>query len=135
MNQILHGTQMRQARVCHARVRRPDRQIRQALNLSNVLKILIRRVMEFQDAAFADDPDNFLVLFLSMFPFSSPSAMVTRMAVTTVPAWQVLLSLLMLLLTTYAVLMMASRFFHPQNLLSQAQFSWRRLVTAWRENE
>jgi len=83
---------------------------------------------------FVEDPDSVLALFLSMFPLSSPSAMVTRMAVGSVPAWQVLLSLFLLLITAYAVLMMASRFFHPQNLLSQAQFSWRRFATAWRDN-
>lgn len=82
---------------------------------------------------FVEDPDNVFALFLSMFPLSSPSAMVTRMAVGSVPAWQVLLSLFLLLITAYAVLMMASRFFHPQNLLSQAQFSWRRFATAWRD--
>ena len=83
---------------------------------------------------FVEDPDSVLALVLSIFPFSSPSAMVTRMAVGSVPAWQVLLSLFLLLITAYAVLLMASRFFHPQNLLSQAQFSWRRFATAWRDN-
>jgi ABC-2 type transport system permease protein len=82
---------------------------------------------------FVEDPDNIFAVFLSIFPLSSPSAMVTRMAVGSVPTWQVLLSLLLLLITTYAVLMMASRFFHPQNLLSTAQFSWRRFAVAWRE--
>jgi ABC-2 type transport system permease protein len=83
---------------------------------------------------FVEDPDNAFALFLSIFTLSSPSAMVTRMAVGPVPAWQILLSLFLLLITAYAVLMMASRFFHPQNLLSQAQFSWRRFATAWRDN-
>jgi ABC-2 type transport system permease protein len=82
---------------------------------------------------FVDDPDSVFALFLSMFPFSAPSAMVTRMAVGSVPAWQVLLSLLMLAITVYIVLVLATRFFHPQNLLSQAQFSWRRFATAWRD--
>jgi ABC-2 type transport system permease protein len=82
---------------------------------------------------FVEDPDSVLAIFLSLFPFSSPSAMVTRMAVGSVPAWQVLLSLFLLLVTVYVVLMMATRFFQPQNLLSQAEFSWRRLATAWRE--
>ena len=82
---------------------------------------------------FVEDPHSVLAIFLSLFPFSSPSAMVTRMAVGSVPAWQVLLSLFLLLVTVYVVLMMATRFFQPQNLLSQAEFSWRRLATAWRE--
>ncbi|HET6443618.1 MAG TPA: ABC transporter permease [candidate division Zixibacteria bacterium] len=82
---------------------------------------------------FVEDPDSVLAIFLSLFPFSSPSAMVTRMAVGSVPAWQVLFSLFLLLITVYVVLMMATRFFQPQNLLSQAQFSWRRLATGWRE--
>ncbi len=82
---------------------------------------------------FAENPDNIMVVFLSLFPFSSPSAMVTRMAVGTVPAWQVILSLTLLAITAYFVLSLATRFFQPQNLLSTAQFSWRRFATAWRD--
>jgi ABC-2 type transport system permease protein len=82
---------------------------------------------------FAEDTDNIMVIFLSLFPFSAPSAMVTRMAVGTVPAWQVLLSLILTAITVYVVLSLATRFFHPQNLLSRAEFSWRRFATAWRD--
>jgi ABC-2 type transport system permease protein len=82
---------------------------------------------------FADDPDNIIGIFLSLFPFSSPSAMVTRMALGTVPTWQVILSLSLLAVTAYLVLSVATRFFQPKNLLSVAEFSWRRFATAWRD--
>ena len=44
-------------------------------------------------------PDSTFSVFLSIFPFSSPILMVVRMASTTVPAWQVLLSFALLIAT------------------------------------
>jgi ABC-2 type transport system permease protein len=81
---------------------------------------------------FAEEPNHPLGLFLSMFPFSSPSAMVTRLAVGEVPLWQLLVSLAGLAVTTYLFINLAARFFQSGNLLSQASFSWRRLATGWR---
>jgi ABC-2 type transport system permease protein len=81
---------------------------------------------------FADNPHSPLVVALSMFPFSSPSAMVTRLAVATVPLWQVLLSLALLAATAYGFVLLAARFFRAGNLLSDTAFSLRRLATGWR---
>ena len=83
---------------------------------------------------FAEDPNHPLVLALSLFPFSAPSAMVTRLAVAPVPLWQVLASLLGLAVTTYLFVMLAGRFFQSANLLSMDAFSWRRLATGWRRS-
>ena len=82
---------------------------------------------------FVEEPNNPLTLVLSLFPFSAPSAMVTRLAVGEVPLWQIILSLAGLALTTYLFIVLAGRFFRAGNLLSDAPFSWRRLVTGWRE--
>jgi ABC-2 type transport system permease protein len=82
---------------------------------------------------FADDPHGLLVVILSLFPFSAPSAMITRMAIADVPIWQVLVSLLGLALTAYLFVVLAGRFFQAGNLLSTEAFKWRRFVTAWRE--
>ena len=49
---------------------------------------------------FIREPENPLVIALSLFPFSSPSAMVTRLAVSDVPMWQIIVSLAGLVITT-----------------------------------
>jgi ABC-2 type transport system permease protein len=82
---------------------------------------------------FVEDPNNPIALALSLFPFSAPSAMVTRIAVGQVPLWQVIASLLGLAGTTYLMVMFAARFFRADNLLSHTRFSLRRLATGWRE--
>ena len=81
---------------------------------------------------FVEDPNNTLVLVLSLFPFSAPSAMVTRLAVATVPLWQILVSLAGVALTAYLFVTLSARFFQAGNLLSSTPFSWRRLLNGWR---
>jgi ABC-2 type transport system permease protein len=83
-------------------------------------------------ALFAENPDSPLVVALSLFPFSAPSAMVTRLAVAQVPLWQILVSLAGLAATTYLFVVLSARFFRAGNLLSGESFSWRRLATGWR---
>jgi len=82
---------------------------------------------------FVEEPNHPLTLVLSLFPFSAPSAMVTRLALGEVPLWQVIVSLAGLALTTYLMVVLAGRFFRASNLLSDASFSLRRLATGWRE--
>lgn len=83
---------------------------------------------------FVDNPSGMLSTVLSLFPFSAPSAMVTRLAMGNVPTWQLLVSLAGLILTSYLFVVLAGRFFRPQNLLSQSSFSWRRMARGWRES-
>jgi ABC-2 type transport system permease protein len=82
---------------------------------------------------FGEDPNGTFATALSLFPFSAPSAMVTRLAVADVPLWQPLVSLLGLAITAYAMVLLAARFFRADNLLSDASFTWQRLATGWRE--
>jgi ABC-2 type transport system permease protein len=82
--------------------------------------------------AFLEDPNGTLSVVLSLFPFSSPSAMVTRLAVAQVPLWQILVSLAGLAVTAYLFVVLAARFFRAGNLLSDESFNWRRLGTGWR---
>ena len=82
---------------------------------------------------FLEQPNSPLILGLSLFPFSAPSAMVTRLAVTSVPLWQLLVSLGGLAVTTYLFISLAARFFRAGNLLSGESFSWPRLATGWRK--
>jgi len=82
---------------------------------------------------FTQEPHGALAVGLSLFPFSAPSAMVTRLAVTQVPLWQILLSLAILAAVAYLFVVLAARFFHSGNLISQEAFKWRRLATGWKE--
>jgi ABC-2 type transport system permease protein len=81
---------------------------------------------------FQEAPQSPLVLFLSLFPFSAPSAMVTRLAVGPVPVWQLGVSLAGLAATAYLFVVLAGRFFQAGNLLSGASFNWKRLAMGWR---
>ncbi len=81
---------------------------------------------------FAQEPNNPIVMAMSFFPMSAPSAMLTRMAVTAVPLWQVLVSFGGVTITTYIAITLAAKFFQSGNLLSSAEFSWKRFLSAWR---
>jgi ABC-2 type transport system permease protein len=81
---------------------------------------------------FIEEPDSLLTVGLSLFPFSAPSVMVTRLAFGPVPLWQLLASLALLAATTYLFLALAGRFFQVGNLLSAEAFRWGRLLSGWR---
>ncbi|MDX1614148.1 MAG: ABC transporter permease [Candidatus Promineifilaceae bacterium] len=82
---------------------------------------------------FANAPNGVLATVLSFIPFSAPSAMITRMAITDVPLWQPIVSLLGLAVTAYLFTSLAARFFRAGNLISQSAFSWKRMATGWRD--
>jgi len=79
------------------------------------------------------NPHGTLSMVLSLFPFSAPSAMVTRIAVAPVPLWQIAVSLAGLAVTAYVFVILSARFFQAGNLLSQATFNWKGFATAWRD--
>jgi ABC-2 type transport system permease protein len=81
---------------------------------------------------FLENPHGTLSTALSFIPLTAPSAMVTRMAVADVPLWQPIVAAVGVGLTAYFFVVLAARFFRPQNLLQFGAFSWRRLWTAWR---
>jgi ABC-2 type transport system permease protein len=82
---------------------------------------------------FIQHPNATLAIFLSIFPLTAPTAMLTRMAATNVPTWQALLGLGLLAATAYIFISLAARFFKADNLLSGASIQWKRLVSEfWR---
>jgi ABC-2 type transport system permease protein len=81
---------------------------------------------------FIQSPNGPLATFLSLFPLSSPTSMMTRLSSGSVPAWQPLLGLIFLAITTYLVVLLAARFFRADNLLSETALGWKRLVAEFR---
>ncbi|MEN4011263.1 MAG: ABC transporter permease [Bellilinea sp.] len=72
-----------------------------------------------------DRPDAALSIGLSFFPLTSPVAMMTRIAATTVPLWQLLLAALLQALTAALIIRIVAGLFRAQNLLSGQSFSWK----------
>ena len=56
-------------------------------------------------------PDSSMSVFLSIFPMTSPVAMLVRIGSTNVPFYQILASILILVLSAYIVLMIGARIF------------------------
>ncbi|MBE2199857.1 MAG: ABC transporter permease [Anaerolinea sp.] len=81
---------------------------------------------------FIQSPNGMLATTLSLIPFTAPVAMMTRMAATTVPIWQIIVSLGGLALTTYLFVLLAARFFRADTLLSNVSLHWKRLFTELR---
>jgi ABC-2 type transport system permease protein len=63
-------------------------------------------------------PDGLLAVGLSLFPLTSPVTMMLRLSITAVPIWQLLLSVILLLLTSVLVLRVVARMFQAQSMLS-----------------
>jgi ABC-2 type transport system permease protein len=63
-------------------------------------------------------PDSPLSIALSLIPLTSPVSMMTRLAATTVPLWQIGLSVLLLAGTAVIFVRAGARLFRAQNLLS-----------------
>ncbi|QRN83124.1 ABC transporter permease [Chloroflexota bacterium] len=70
-----------------------------------------------------ETPNATLPLILSLFPFSAPVAMVTRISVTSVPIWQILTAIGLLLATVIFLVRAVSGMFRAQVLLTGKKFS------------
>ncbi|MFC1996678.1 ABC transporter permease [Chloroflexota bacterium] len=81
------------------------------------------------NVAFIQNPNGSVATFLSLFPLTSIS-MMTRITATSVPTWQILLSLGGLALTTYLIVLLAARFFKAETLLSADSISLNRFFSA-----
>lgn len=66
---------------------------------------------------FITEPDSPLVVFLTLFPLTSPMAMIMRMGFTAVPLWQFALSFGLLLLTTLVVVWAGAKLFRYSILM------------------
>lgn len=56
-------------------------------------------------------PDSSLSTFVSIFPLTSPINMISRIASTSVPAWQIVLSILLMILTFLGIMWLAARIY------------------------
>jgi ABC-2 type transport system permease protein len=76
---------------------------------------------------FIFSPNGALSTFLSLFPLTAPTSMMTRMVSTKVPIWQTALGLALLMITAYFFIIVAARFFRADTLLSGSSLKWKRV--------
>jgi len=108
---------------------------------------MISRVKEIQAATFTvimplligymimltygmEHPHGPLTVGVSLFPFTSPMAMMHRLSIGDVPLWQPIAGLVLLAGTVYLVNHLMAKLFHAQNLLSGQPFSIKRFLKA-----
>jgi ABC-2 type transport system permease protein len=84
-------------------------------------------------ALFAAQPDGALATGLSLFPITAPMAMVMRISVSTVPVWQLALSIVLLALTGIAFMWLAGRIFRLVIMLAGQPPKWRDIPRLLRE--
>ncbi len=77
-----------------------------------------------------EKPSEALAVGLSLFPLTSPIAMMTRLAASDVPLWQPLLAVALLLATAVLIVRAVAGMFRAQTLLSGQEFSLRRFFAA-----
>lgn len=76
-------------------------------------------------STFAQDPNGGVAVFMSLFPITSPMAMVMRTSVTDVPLSELILSVGILAVTVVGMLWFAARLFRQHTLLAGAGFKLR----------
>jgi len=76
------------------------------------------------------NPNGALAVFLSLFPFTSPVSMMTRLSAGNVPFWQILLAIILLLFSAYWIVRSVSGFFRAQYLLSGKEFKVKYFIDA-----
>ncbi|PKO09903.1 MAG: hypothetical protein CVU40_08435 [Chloroflexi bacterium HGW-Chloroflexi-2] len=76
------------------------------------------------------NPNGALAIFLSLFPFTSPVSMMTRLSAGNVPFWQILLAIILLLVSAYWIVRSVSSFFRAQYLLSGKEFKIKYFIDA-----
>jgi len=81
-------------------------------------------------SAMVDQPNGAMAIFFSLFPLTSPVSMMTRMAATSVPLWQMVLSAGLLALTAVFIIRAVANMFRAQTLLSGQPFSVKRFISA-----
>ena len=72
------------------------------------------------------EPHSLLVTLLSIFPFTAPTVMMMRLTVGGVPTWQLVLTVILLIVTVVLVVRAVAGMFRAQIILSGQPFSLKR---------
>jgi ABC-2 type transport system permease protein len=76
------------------------------------------------------DPHGTVSTILSIFPLTAPVVMIMRLTIGSVPAWQLLLTVVLMITSAIFILRAVAQIFRAQTLLSGQPFSVRRYFQA-----
>jgi ABC-2 type transport system permease protein len=99
---------------------------------TNAVGPLILMLFEFPyliSITFVDNPSNPMSIFLSLFPFSALQTISMRLALTTIPLWQIAASIVILCLTAAGFTWLAARAFRLGMLRFGQRLSFRMLFS------
>jgi len=85
-----------------------------------VMPLLIPLILS---PSFSMTPDNAFSVALSLIPFTAPVSMITRLTAGSVPAWQLALSLGLMLVTALLVIRAVAGLFRAQTMLTGQKFN------------
>jgi len=77
-----------------------------------------------------ENSNGTLAVILSLFPFTSPVSMMTRLSAGSVPTWQILLAVVLLIFSAYWIVRSVSGLFRAQYLLSGKEFKFKYFLDA-----
>ncbi len=81
-------------------------------------------------SALIEQPQGSLAITFSLFPLTAPVAMMTRLAATQVPVWQLLLAVALMAVTAGLLIRSAAGLFHAQTLFAGQAFNLKRFLSA-----
>ncbi len=79
-------------------------------------------------APIVDHPNGMVAIFLSLFPLTSPVAVILRLVVGSVPVWQLALAIALLIVTAWLVVRGVASALRAQNLLTGQPFSMKSYI-------
>jgi ABC-2 type transport system permease protein len=75
-------------------------------------------------SAYMTSPNSLFAIVFSLFPFTAPVVLLSRMTLQPVPSWQLVTALLLLVLSAVLALWLSARMFATQTLLSGTSFKF-----------
>lgn len=85
-------------------------------------------VAYFLNMKVIEAPDSTLSAFMSMFPLTSPINMISRIASTSVPLWQIIVSILLMILTFFGIMWLAAKIYRVGILMYGKKASFKDLA-------
>ncbi len=70
------------------------------------------------------NPNGLIAVILSLFPLTSPLTLMVRMGMTSVPAWQIILAIVLLIATAYGAIWLAGKIFRIGMLRFDTGVKW-----------
>jgi len=81
-------------------------------------------------SALIEQPQGAIATAFSLFPLTAPVAMMTRLAASHVPLWQLILAIALMVITAAALIRSAAGLFHAQTLFAGQPFNLKRFFSA-----